>query len=412
MQPRLFISHSSEGDESATRLLDSLVEELTKEEFGFRVDKSHIRAGVVWRKELDAWLDECDVAILLLSEKALVSNFVAYECSVLSFRAKTKGLAVIPVFLPPVDSEAVESSALNPSYIYSRQAVKACDEKAIVTEIIDRLKEIKSSQTPIDDQAEILCERLKRVADHDIRRGAATLAMKLGAWTPPDDIRRALAVKMMCTGLDKIRVMIRLFLSYFLDKPVLIRDMINLVATSWVDLRAAGEISSISTGTEKPRMLGVNAETQQIAETYVLRASNKSSLDSWKVASVPGIVDDRPAETLERQIRAALKDILKVDGDDDELEKELEQYDEDDEPVFVTLPAEGLNRTLIEQVRAIFPSVTLFVLGGIDASKRSLFAAEGVPLLAPALDAEFEKGFCAKYEDCVSFLRKRSQSTL
>jgi hypothetical protein len=292
---RIFISHSATDDPIAMQLLESLASELALD-FAVRVDKEHIRLGDNWRQTLNTWLGGCDAAIILLSEKALKSAFVAYEASILSFRARSTCFTILPVFLDPVVYDTVEASALSPSRIHDIQAITSKTKEVTIADVKKRLSQVPHSQTPVDGQADYLCELLKTVqSDTEIKWGASMLDVDLEAWMPVDDIRRALALKMMCAGLEKCTPVIRRLRKHFSDQRF-IDEMVNLVATSCVDLCAADQIASISRAAgSRPRLLDVKAQMPLIAQLCVLRASKDTSTDGWKVGQAPGVVNDQPA---------------------------------------------------------------------------------------------------------------------
>lgn len=92
-QFRVFISHSARDDDNATKLLNELRAGLEavkdadgNQKFAVLIDKDNLELGVLWRQTLNTWIGGCDVAIALLTEKALNSDYVLYETTVLRYR--------------------------------------------------------------------------------------------------------------------------------------------------------------------------------------------------------------------------------------------------------------------------------------------------------------------------------------
>jgi hypothetical protein len=136
---RIFISHSSFDPPSSARdgiastpeadaaeehaalaldVRDKLATALRAAKHAVLLDKQGLGLGDRWRSVLNLWIGGCDAAVVILSQKALGSTYVAYEASILSHRHSAPGSSfqLIPVFIPPVDR--VQYIIFNMVHIY------------------------------------------------------------------------------------------------------------------------------------------------------------------------------------------------------------------------------------------------------------------------------------------------------
>jgi hypothetical protein len=397
-QPRVFISHSSREDSVTAQVLDAISADLCAD-FAVRVDKSHNRIGEDWRHTLNTWIGGCDAAIVLISSRALESSFVAYEASILGFRAESANLRLIPVLLPPVDATAVEHSRLAPANLTRLQAVTAPTVDEIIAKIRKELVSVVRTQTPIDHQVEYLSSLLGPVSPSIAAECARELDVKLDSWEPTSDPTRLLALKMVTVGLQRARPLIRKIRAFLGERDL--RNLVDAVASSWVDYCSAEQIRQTAKGERARRSLGTNARDNLIVKCYVFRASGVA--DGWKLVEIDGVFDENVVETLSHKIRTSLADRLNVPMDD--LVTELEDYDcEYGEPLFVALNGEGINPKVVERLRVIFPSITFFFLAGQSHVLHETLKSARVRFLEPPLDPSFEGWFCERYRKDSRFL--------
>jgi hypothetical protein len=401
IKPRIFISHSARGDAETMKLLDALSDALA-DTFAVRVDKEHIKLGEDWRHTLNTWIGGCDAAVVLLSPKALKSAFVAYEASILTFRPN---VTVIPVFLAGVDENAIAGSDLAPSNIQARQGVAVVEQKNvdIIARVQERLKEVARSLTPVDMQAKYIEGRLQDVSLLLIEECLRELDVNLGSWERADNPRLSLAVKMMSAGIERATPCLRK-IRKAMGKQAL-EAVFEAVATSWVDLRAASFIEQVAKSESDKRKLAMNGSRSLIAEIYIKRASDMPADDSWKVAEISGGFGESVIAGLIEQINNALASVLNLEPGED-LALELNRYERNHEPVFVALPAAGINYPVMQGLRQAFPTVTFFFLAGNETSSRVLLNGMNIEYLIPPLSEKFEEVFYDLYMDKKSYLMR------
>jgi len=106
----VFISHSSKRDPLARKVRKSVVDGLTAMNYEVNVDTDALPAGRDWCLQLMWWLAECDVAVVLLNERALDSHWVRREVNILMWRrALWPSLRVLPVLVGNVTPDQFEN---------------------------------------------------------------------------------------------------------------------------------------------------------------------------------------------------------------------------------------------------------------------------------------------------------------
>ncbi|MQY13666.1 hypothetical protein SRB5_38160 [Streptomyces sp. RB5] len=110
---KVFISHSTSQDPQTARLRDELAVRLKGRSYDVLLDVQDQRPGQPWRRKLYQWLGECDAAVVLLNEDALVSDWVQREVAVLNWRQSLgSGITVVGVRVGGVSSKKLAESAL------------------------------------------------------------------------------------------------------------------------------------------------------------------------------------------------------------------------------------------------------------------------------------------------------------
>ena len=101
-RPRIFISHSAKEPE-AKSLCRAVADELIHAEFDVLWDQN-LQTSQAWRSVVDEWIWRCDGAVLVLSQAATESRYVAYEAALLRQRWKNAAgqFLLIPIWCPGV----------------------------------------------------------------------------------------------------------------------------------------------------------------------------------------------------------------------------------------------------------------------------------------------------------------------
>ena len=396
-KPRVFISHSAK-ETHAEALRTALAKALNDAGYPVLLDKDELQLGVNWRATLNVWIDGCDAAVVLLSESALQSAFVAYEASILAYRKRANArFLLIPVFVDPVDNKKVQHSPLAPTRIHDVESItKDVPQDQLIQQVLEKMAEHEAI-TAVDGHTKHLTSLLEDVPDFALEEEGERLGINLGAWVPASELKLALAMKMMGAGLDGAATTVMNLDSYLPEpRPKTAGEIADLVGASWVDSRSVDAIPKVAKGS---RAVGVNGDNPLTAKMYVIRACPRppSNRFRWRVAEVDGVVGEYTAATIKplcQLIRQSLMHTLKAD-DEDELEEALEDLVDRDDPIFVVLPA--VTRDVLDAVRGIFPTVTFFLLLGAQQPDLALLKQARVQYLEPDLDNGQEKHFCKLY---------------
>src|ERR1700751_2884487 len=85
-RPLIFISHSAREDPEAYASLVAVRDYLGQQGFHVLIDETSIEGNDEWRNCINTWLALCHGAVILLSKKALRSDWVKKEAAILSGR--------------------------------------------------------------------------------------------------------------------------------------------------------------------------------------------------------------------------------------------------------------------------------------------------------------------------------------
>lgn len=390
-KPRIFISHSAKEAE-AQEVRDKLKQALkATDQYETLLDVETLKPGDPWRNRINLWLGACDAAIVLLSEKALASHYVTYETSVLAFRSAAfdTSLLILPVLIGDVTPEKLQASYLSPAQLDEKQLVRGTPDE-IVAKVLTRLGEVCLCETtPVEKRARKLAHQLRDIPVDILQDAADALQLPLPLAT--DKPQLFLALKLLSVGMPLATPALLAMHDYIppADRAERMSTMIELVASSWVDLRCVGRIPGIAKGKEPVRAFGLNATRWDAARMYVISARH-GDLVPWYDVSCTGIFGEDVEELVE-EIRGALVKRLMPEGD---LLKELKALGQTGQPVIVGLDGNGMDDKVLTRLRDEFPHVTFFLMTGEAPPLSPTFAEQ---LFPPLLEGD-EKSFLEQYE--------------
>jgi hypothetical protein len=394
-KPRIFISHSAKGDE-AKEVRDKLEEALqATDQYEVLLDVKTLQPGDLWRNRINLWLGACDAAIVLLSETALASRYVTYETSVLAYRGAVwdPSLLILPVLLGDVTPEKLAASYLSPALLDERQVVRGTPDE-IAAKILARLQKVSFCETtPAEKRARKLADQFKGVPEHILREAADKLQLSIPL--AADDPRLLLAIKLLSVGMT--REAARALLTVRPEVPASDRRerterMVELIASSWVDLRCVGRIPAIAKGQESVRAFSLNATQWDVARMYVVGASHDDPPDTWHDAPCTGVFGENVEELIE-EVRGVL--IQKLASSADKLLQDLAAFHFSEQPVIVGLDGQGLDEKILNRLRQEFPHVTFFLMTGAETVPS--LSKDLVELLFPSLLEGDEASFLKQY---------------
>jgi hypothetical protein len=404
---RVFISHSAK-EAAAQKIQKALVEALEASEAVVAlIDQNDLEPGDMWRSRINLWVGGCDAAVILLSGKALTSDWVFYESALLTYRReRDPGFLVVPVYVE-VDAEAVKASHLHPTDITAIQAVHSAGRTVsdIVADIVKALEKAACrGDSPVERRAKRLANYLM-FEESQLRDAAKFIQYDLKPWLPAADARLLLAVQLQCVGM-KAAVPALLNLSSLLGEQKRegwLQEVIELVASSWVDQRSIERIPSIAKALipqAGPCAVGLNAASPITAKMYVLRSSTEEPAP-WKLAPCDGIVgNDRIEETIaELTGKVARVVAAELKCRPEEVAGKLRKRNwAGPRPLFISLPGAGITDEILAALRKAFPHVVFFLLMGDTPAEGPLLTDAMLEALFPQLLQGDEQLFLDDYD--------------
>lgn len=407
---RIFISHSARKDPIANGVRQAIKDRLLAEgDFAILMDDFALSPGDAWRSRINLWLEACDTAVVILSEDALTSSYVAFELNILGFRwwqeqRRGREFRIIPV-LVRVTMEQVEDSPLAPSQAGEWNAVVSTQDPDYLDAIVQVLREVVPFGTyPVERRARALMRSLPK-DDDALELAAGTLGVEL-PFDIGTDKRVRLAHLLLHEGmsLDAVRAIRRIREHPKLNLPL----AIELLSCAWVDLKAEDLPSIVLDEARKPVVL--NASFTDTAKMYIGSARHLKEVPLPVHLAEPNtVIEERPDPAAHRQqvvhaVRQALFTELNVDSDPD-LKLALRDYHDMKEPVLVALQAPKPDPETIDVLRTNFPFVTFFLLTGPEGDTGRL-DPNTVYVIRPPLEDEDEAVCHKQYDDFCRRLRR------
>lgn len=401
-KPKIFISHSAHRDPSARPALDTIEDKLKTldKDYSILLDHSTLRPGEDWRSTINLWCGGCDAAILLITPDSMVADYCLYEWSILSYRKSvTQNFHILPVYF----NTKPEDLRGKPHQISEIQGIGTAVVYSTIGAIWPTIQNWLQTVVPLDNKPSAmqayLIANLLRGAINDPNHRELRLALQqtrlpLGTWEPLQDEWEQFAFLLLGLGLRRAApALAQLFPSFDGDVNDW-KDVLELIACSWVDRRSAETLRSRARGTCENRTVALNAEQGETARLYVIKASDVRPSGTWAGADVSAVVAS--IDELENQTARALAAALGLNAspvDRERLSTKLKNLEIARKPVVAYLRSNGLSQEWLTHLRGKFPSVTFFLLSGSD---RPLF--EKVEWLEPELEASFEMSFWNDYE--------------
>lgn len=406
---RIFISHSAREDPTANGVRQAIKDRLLAEGgYAVLMDDFALRAGDAWRSRINLWLGACDAAIVVLSEDALESSYVAFELNILGYRRwqeqrNGREFRIIPV-LVEMTMERVNESPLAPSQAGEWNAVVDTRDPGYLDAIVQVMQEVVPFGTyPIERRARALMRSLPK-DDDALDVAADTLGVEL-PFDIGTDKRVRLAHRLLHEGMSVDAARAIRPIRPKVDLPL----AIELLSCAWVDLKAEDLPSVVLDEARKPVVL--NASFTDTAKMYIGSARHLEKVPLPVHLAEPNtIIEERPDPAAHRQqvvdaVRQALFTELSVDSDA-ELSLALRDYHDLKEPVLVSLQAPKPDPETIAALRADFPFVTFFLLTGPEGDAGRLDPGT-VYVIRPPLGKEDEAACRKQYDEFCRHLRRR-----
>lgn len=344
---KLFVSHSSRlddvehrwtRDDRNWRLLEDTCKAI-RQKYGDRVevlvDKEGLVPGDKWNHQLNCWLAECHVAIILFSKRAIEkSDWVAKEAAILSWRAELdENFTLIPVLLEGESKPAdLASDFLGALQIDTNQCIKDVKSaKDIVNGIAQKLGEPQDlageyPQTPLERLQGGIAKLLAAETTQDsLREALERVGCPMAAGGIPDPGRYAdlLARRLLTATPDHADACFHTFqvaIDPLSPRPALdyVRELFRQIRSLWVLPEAAAHLPLARQHKHLLVLAGrfityadEYLETQAYTlERYIERGSPGTSLYRLVTVAADCEVDDVRKEIRRRFLGAGLPPMI------------------------------------------------------------------------------------------------------
>lgn len=322
--PKVFLSHSTKGDDDAATMRRHLESELQARGWQVLVDEDGLRGGEEWRSVLYHWIADCDAAVVLMSDKALNSPWVRREINLLLWRrALGSPLTIVPAELSPTtDTGAPELNDLHELQFVRRGDLAPA---SFATAIAARLPDLAEPALAPSDRMRLwladVAACLRDVTEAEpLRAAAQALDAHEEEWHFPSirEGQRFLAHLLLGrTSAGRIHTAVE-----HIARPASsrLRQLIGLVTPTWVD----GEAARALLPEHRQTYAVLNAEYTETAEQYVRRAACCAL--NYRTAQVGVVTGENLEAELLRDCERAVRDLADLLPDDD-LTDDVEPLD-------------------------------------------------------------------------------------
>ncbi|HVG24517.1 MAG TPA: toll/interleukin-1 receptor domain-containing protein [Thermoanaerobaculia bacterium] len=396
-RPRIFISHHA-ADDSA--LLWRVHDALSDAGFDVLMDQARLKLGSDWRNEIYTWIQQAHGAVVLLTPKALTSDWVKFELAALASRHVLGGLDLAPI-LAAVDPSVLRTKPFEP---YDLARIQAATIDTSAADAIDRLLDlfrpllIRISETPID----VLTTRVANELPSDIyilERAARELRAQ-GVVDAP-----MVALSFFHADVETVPAAIREVAAGRGMSRTQIERILEIVTPFWIAPQAITELAREAATPGSPhRILLVNTGDQHIGAMYVKRAALQYPME-WALVTLTAAGGDDPVGDMQGEIRKYFRD-LQPYGDDAELDGYINDFSATT-PVLVVLPATARLQRIAE-LRDIYPNCIYVRLSGTDIPDDATLRLQQSIVLEPRLASEREKTIRIEYGKCRVVVRNLS----
>lgn len=392
---RVFISHGLDKDETdQLAYLRALTQALRKPtpkkaKHEILVDDSGLQPGAEWEGVLLDCLDECDRALLLLTERALQRPWVWREAAILSFRQARSGghFWLYPVLLGVGVQDVAAVPALNALGLQRLQAFKSGTTPAEVARFVHaRLDEQPQAHaTQLDQVANALAVQLRDANLEALGELCNELGgtLAFGAGTDPHR-RCALAIARAIIagrlhrvgGLHQLDSRLRFRCGVKEDERANIRE---LVAPLWVvsdaAVRLAQHVAGLAEGMP-PHALALTTRRPVYSGRMVVHRQMLPDLPTADPLLPLTALADCGVDGVQRAMLEELehRGFNQADG--------LEQLQDPLEPLYVLLPPQARDGPLLAELRGRFPRLVFLTVVGDTARDDLDPVVEPLPPLA------------------------------
>lgn len=424
--PRIYLAYER-GARDAGALLAELKPALLSG--GFEIVDLATAAGEneYWRTRLLQGIGNCHGGVILIEDQGLSSVGESYpeqnpffeDATMLRWRDwRDEAFLLVPVAAGDVLTR-LAAPPWQQLDIPELQPLLAGDNQHTVAQILERLAPLHERTPPptwVETMEKDLAYKLRRVSEYDPQRLEDALDALDGGLAGDENaytLERRVARALLGKGLVGMGPIIDRVAGSGLP-PAALDEMLERLRSSWVDLRAAALIPRYAFMPAQKRVFCVNGQYPHLTgRGYVDQAcqDHRGLEYYWKTIEVTeddvdavideiraGLVDTfrslrRQRQNLERRFGT---NVAKINEELDKLiNQKLTEWEDERMPVFVLFAPGQFDPVKLEQIRAMYRRLTLFLLVGNHATTSPL---QGVDMLLPRLPEDAEEREQALYD--------------
>jgi hypothetical protein len=411
-RPKVFISHSAKEPE-ARELCQALTIRLGQAGFEVLWD-GNLQTAQSWRAVIDEWIWRCDTAVLVLSEAATESRYVAYEAALLRQRWRSQ-FVLVPVWCPGVNEQVLinRMGALQIAEIQTN--VKLPDWPAgfdsVASEVTDVL-------TPILTRAQArhdVEERLTNELNFGTTTEAAlqTIAAKYGLPPCPPGAKQDLAATLARSLLDCGAPLGEKRFEYLasgigamkaaVSEAVRVSRIVNLVAPfCWVSPESALRVALLPAQPAGTARVVAWARSWFLSEKmYLYRGYCTRDRTKLRIANASDAAGGGTLEILDH-IRSvlALEVCHRRDETAAKVAARIRALAAQEVPVFLLLHARSIDSSVLTETLNQWPELCIFLFGEAEEEIREQFP--DVTFINPPLTPDQEDAARIGWGDCMA----------
>jgi hypothetical protein len=336
-------------------------------------------------------MGHCHGAVLLLTKKALESDWVLKEATNLLWR---KGLSeqkfrLIPVYLDVTSSEVAQCKRFQPLELTEVQGLKGLEGVAAAKELVNLFAPLRKQQ--VDTPQRLLEEKisniLRPIGKNLLERVVNSLGEELGGWAPDRDDHGRTAMLLLQAPLEKLLDALKPIVGVISKESL--DSLIDILRGCWVKREIASMLTLVARQPRGTRAATLNATRQHFtANAVVVRAAVQHP--AWTIIQLSPSTDEDQESSFRAQIDAALEKLAGSQLDATLRSEFLEELERSDPVVVVAPPPDGDNQDLPPDDSVVsgllhkYPPCTFLLLTGA-----SLPAADRLKTVTPL---ELESG--------------------
>lgn len=414
---KIFISHSTKTAE-AQAFLDAARQAL-EPDFEVLLDQKGLAGNDDWRAKLYQWMDEAHGAVLLLSEAAIKSDFVALEATILTWRRfRQPSFVLLIVTLGDVDKSAVYQGRFKEMALGQFQAINLTQPSwpQKLAGCFDSLKCQTQPRTPLEILRSRITKLLRKEASLDDLRevGVARLGWTADQFTAKTDYYEQFARDLLqMTGASAAQA----FAAVIQMAEVGLRganELLELITPHWVEQGRAGPVAQLALAATANRALSLNTSDPFTAHSYIGRSCCKPLTHGLPFCELQEPIRENTFADLRDQILAEFKSTSPFARQESPefIKKRIEQREAESppKPVYVLFPPGWVpDAEVFDALRDEFKTVTFFVLAGAAPAEK-LEALKGKVHLLEPLDLAREEDAKILYTNAFEDLSKRQSA--